>query len=636
MSVKATSAQRAFESTILMLLGSWLIWTVFLFSDGTAECGKFINEIRWHFTDNQSFPPIPWQSVFILLLISLVSYWVYRHLQIFCRINHERFIITSGIYLLASGILLGKFPLLWLMITVVLWGFGALLFDRSVWKSTLAYGGTLTALSGIIYQICRLIIQRDIKYFCGPPFAFDIEANLPLWSGAGLILLAAWVLSSGWQYCSLARIRYREIFTLPVKIIASVSLSCYIIMVVSSLDRSYRCQTEITALERQFDLPLNAETLNSIALGNKTVDGEFWEKVEKLYDSIKDFEASYPLAEFPPEKLDAWRKKFHTTPQYAELDQMLSQPLPEVPLNYTMGNMLFANFSNFSIIRQLVRYQLWHIRFAVEKNDRAAVLSALQKIDNLSEYLSSGPFAFHALIKNMVDSHKNQAIAQGISVKIFTEDDLMALKKRSQTLRANLTGIENRVIWGELLWGMAEFHIVANGNEKFLAWKKFRFILPQCWLIYESNRYTWLKFFRNVEKCHDMAKNDCRPERIPAIFEEFAYGMMPSYKALGNRFQSAALQQQMIEFFIDQELHRIHPDKYPANPKLPIDPFTQKPMLYYQGKITIRQEYYRSNDEKEITITGRQLTSPPQTERKTTSTITVPERSLFLPPMLKK
>ena len=636
MSIKATSARRAFESTILMLLGSWLIWTVFLFSDGTAECGKFINEIRWCFTGNQSFPALPWQSVFILLLISLVSYWVYRHLQIFCRMNRERFLITSGIYILASGILLFKFPLLWLMITVVLWGFGALLFDRSIWKSTLAYGGTLTALSGIIYHICQLIIQSNIKYFCGPPFAFDIEADLPLWSGAGLILLAAWVLSSTWQYCSLARIRYREIFTLPVKIIASVSLLCYIIMVGASHASSHRCQPVITVLERQFDLPLNAETLNRIALGNKTVDGEFWKKVKKLYNSIKDFEAGYPLAEFPPEKLDAWRKKFHTTPQYAELDRMLSQPLPEIPLNYKMDNMLFANFSHFVIIRQLVRYQLWNIRFAVEKNDRSAVLSALQKIDNLSEYLSSGPFALHALIKNMVDSYKNQAIAQGISAKIFTADDLMNLKKRSQTIRENLTIIENRVIWSELLWGMAEFHTVANGNEKFLAWKKFRFILPQCWLIYESNRYTWLNFFHNVEKCHDMAKNECSPKRIPSIFESFAYGMMMSYKDLGNRFQSAALQQQMIEFFIDQELHRIQPDKYPANPKLPIDPFTQKPMLYYQGKVTIRQENYRSNDEKEITITGRQLTSPPQTERKTTATITIPERSLFLPPVLKR
>ena len=636
MSIKATSAQRAFESTVVMILGSWLTWTIFLFSNGTGECVKFIQEIRWCFTGNQSFPTLPWQSVFILLLISLVGYWVYRHLQIFCRINHERFLITSGIYLLASGILLGKFPLLWLMITIVLWGFGALLFDRSIWKPTLAYGGTLTALSGIIYQICRLIIQRNIKYFCGPPFAFDIEADLPLWSCAGLILLAAWVLSSGWQYCSLACIRYREIFTLPVKIIASVSLLCYIIMVVSSLDLSYRCQLETTALERQFDLPLNAETLNRIATGGKKIDSEFWKKVKKLYDSIKDFEASYPLAEFPPEKLDAWRKKFHTTPQYAELDRMLSQPLPEIPLNYKMDNMLFANFSHFAIIRELVRYQLWNIRFAVEKNDRAAVLSALQKIDNLSEYLSSGPFALHALMKKAVDSYKNQAIAQGISAKIFTADDLMNLKKRSQTIRANLAIIEKRAIWGEILWGMAEFHIVANGSEKLLAWRKFRFILPQCWLIYESNRYTWLKFFRNVEKCHDMAKNDCREKRIPSIFENFAYGMMMSYKDLGNRFQSAALQQQMIEFFIDQELHRIHPDKYPANPKLPIDPFTQKPMLYYQGKITIRQEYYRSNDKKEIIITGRQLTSPPQTERKTTTTITIPERSLFLPSALKK
>ena len=633
MSIKAAFAQRAFESTVVMILGSWLLWTIFLFLDGTRECVKFINAISQLDFSSKSFPAIPWQLIFLLLIVCLAGNFFYQHLRIFYNIKRKCFLVISGIYILSSGILLFKFPLLWLMITIVLWGFGALIFDRSIWKSTLAYGGTLTALSGIIYQICRLIIQRDIKYFCGPPFAFDIEADLPLWSCAGLILLAAWVLSSTWQYCSLACIRYREIFTLPVKIIASFSLLCYIIMVGSSLDLSYRCQLATTALERQFDLPLNAETLNRIATDGKKIDSEFWKKVKKLYDSIKDFEASYPLAEFPPEKLDAWRKKFHTTPQYAELDRMLSQPLPEIPLNYKMDNMLFANFSHFAIIWQLVRYQLWNIRFAVEKNDRSAVLSALQKIDNLSEYLSSGPFALHALIKKAVDSYKNQAIAQGISAKIFTADDLINLKKRSQTIRANLAIIEKRAIWAEILWGMAEFHTVANGNEKLLAWRKFRFILPQCWLIYESNRYTWLKFFHNVEKCHDMAKNDCSPKRIPSIFEYFAYSMLLSYKDLGNRFQSAALQQQMIEFFIDQELHRIQPDKYPANPKPPIDPFTEKPMLYSQGKITIRQEYYRSNDKKEITITGRQLTSPPQTERKTVTTITIPERSLLLPPM---
>ena len=224
MSIKAAFAQRAFESTVVMILGSWLLWTIFLFLDGTRECVKFINAISQLDFSSKSFPAIPWQLIFLLLIVCLAGNFFYQHLRIFYNIKRKCFLVISGIYILSSGILLFKFPLLWLMITIVLWGFGALIFDRSIWKSTLAYGGTLTALSGIIYQICRLIIQRDIKYFCGPPFAFDIEADLPLWSCAGLILLAAWVLSSTWQYCSLACIRYREIFTLPVKIIASFSL----------------------------------------------------------------------------------------------------------------------------------------------------------------------------------------------------------------------------------------------------------------------------------------------------------------------------------------------------------------------------------------------------------------------------
>ena len=565
----------AFWSLVLLLLGSWLLGTAFAFSNVWnvwRGCCYFLPKdavIGWI---------IAFEAVFLLLAVNFLfqtgRFWINSR-------KKEWDLVCKK----------------WLLGSALLWG---------------------AALSGCGY--CVWLAGQHGRSDGGIDYIKAEGASLPWLLAVSLVLLGMSVLATGKFYSAVGKFSCKEIFTLPVKILAALTVLVYIGMVSASLILQKKCETEKTALEKHFGRPFTSEALKKAVWSNRKADAAFWKRIEELCQKDKNKELSYCCAEFSPAQLASWRKRFASSKEYAELDRMISLPLPSYPRKFEKYNYLAERLPDLSLVRTMTRLQVWHCRFAAETKDRAAAMAALKRIDNLSAYLSDQPWLLSALVKMGIESYKVRAVETLLGAKILSEADLLALKQQSRAAVKQLAAGEKYILWSEALMGLdcmeGIFYADKWSGIKIVPWKKFRFLLPQHWLIYEGNRLNLLGWYSNAEKFHDM-----KEAKTNFVFCNWANMLIPAFQGVERRFLRYKLEQQAMFFFIDQELYRLKNGKLPDDLPLPVDPFSKKAMTYTCGKVTLEKEFYEK-ESKKITVSGRQLVSAEEKRNKVTVTIT--------------
>ena len=576
----------AFWSLVLLLLGSWLLGTIF------ALCGGFQDLHNRCFVTGKY--PI---EVIVHLVIPTVIFFLF--------FLHFLFLFGRSLYKF-SWSSCSAICKKWLLLSILLWA------------GTLAsgiYSGTLIFGRNWHFDGCWYYVKAE-------------GASLPSLLTVFLLLLLSGILATGKFYSTVGKFAYKEIFTLPVKLLATLTLITYTGMVSASLIIQQKYETEKAALEKHFGHPLTAEALKKTALSRRKVDAVFWQKIDGLLKQDKNRETAYCDAEFTPDELTSWRKRFYSSKSFAELDRMISTPLPNYPWSIEKYNLFAAHLSDLRSIRSMARLQIWHCRFAAEKGDRVEAVAALKRLDNLSAYLADQPFLISTLVKLAIDGMKNKAVEYLLGSRCLAKEDLLMLKHSSRAVRKYLETSEKEILWSEALGSLdyteGAFYAEKNWNGiKIVPGKKFRFLLPQFWLIYESNRLNIVRLYNRAEKFYDI-KDESKEH---SIFSALANVLHPSLQAAGNKFLQHNLEQEAIEFFIDQELYRLKHGKLPDDLPLPVDPFSQKPVKYIQGKITLEKEVF-GKEFRKITISGRQLTSAaPGT---CNVTVTIPEKVSLL------
>lgn len=576
----------AFFGIVLLLLGSYLVGTAFVF------CGGMMTVYTRNFVTGNFTPEgISWLISSGAVLVFFILYFLFQQVRFWRRFRWSE-CSTSGKQ--------------WLGVSFFLWA------------ATLICSG-----------YCFFLVQKSGSSDIRTAFSY-IKAEgaaLPSLATVFLLLLLTGVLSTGKFFSMAGKITYKEIFTLPVKILAAVVLVVYLGMISVSLILQKKCEEEKLALGKHFGRPMTVEALKNAAWGGGNVSGSFWEKIDELYRKDKNLETAYSLAEFTPVQLASWRKRFESSKIFPEIDRMISTPLPMFPCKIEKHNLAGVLLSDLLLVRHMARIQVWHCRFAAEKGDRAAAMAALKRMDHLSTYLARRPFLISTLVKLAVDSYKIRALEILLAARIFTKDDLLALKQQSRMLRKHRDTVESDILWSEALSSLDYMEgAVHSGNWygiKIVPLKKFRFLLPQFWLIYESNRLNLMHLYRNAKKFHDVPMASA--EMPYSIFNHLAQLMIPAFQTAGNKFLQHDLMHQAIEFFIDQEIYRLEHGKLPDNLPLPVDPFSQKPMQYIQGKVTAQKEVFRK-EHKGFTFSARQLKSP--SKGKFSVTITIPDKLL--------
>lgn len=576
----------AFFGIVLLLLGSWLVGTVFLL------CGGLMTVYTRNFVTG-SFTPegIGWLISSGAVLVLFLFHFLFQQRRFWLRFR-----------LSDCGTPCKKW-------------FGASVF---LWTAALSCSG-----------YCLFLVQKyGSSDFCST-FSY-IKAGgaaLPSFAALFLLLLLASVLSSAKFFSTAGRFPHREIFTLPVKILAASVIVAYVGMLSVSLILQKKCEEGKIALGKHFNRPLTVEALIKATLENEKGSDAFWKKINELYQKDKNRETQYCLAEFTPSQLASWRKRFESSKIFPELDRMISNPLHSHPRKIEKYNLACTLMPDLSQIRYMARVQVWHCRFAAEKGDRAAAVAALKRMDHLSDYLAKQPFLISALVKSAIDSYKIRAIEILLGARILNKDDLLALKQQSRMIRKHLKTAESDILWSEALAGLDYIEGAVHSENwsgiKIVPLEKFHFLLPQLWLIAESNRLNLMHLYCNAKKFHDVPMASA--EMSCTVFNHLAQSLVPAFLSAGNRFLQCDLEQQAIAFFIDQELYRLEHGKLPDKLPLPVDSFSKKPMEYIHGRVTVKKEVYGKEGGK-FTFPARQLKSP--SKGNFSVTVTIPTRNL--------
>ena len=575
---RKSPGKSAFESLMWLFLGGWLLGTYFFLSHGIFVFATFCIGVFRCGIDNIHISDFPWQLYLVLLLLLLAIYCVVKQVSFWCSLRREKCI-----------------PVFWKWFAVMI----------------LLWGGTAVSVTYIV----DLVIKNYYHDGCFLEYLKAGAWSLPYWIVASLLLLAASVLASGKVFSIIGGYPFRENFTIPVKILIVLVIAVYLGLRASALIARNRIKAEIAQIDKNFGRPLTVEAFQEFVFGNRKVDEKFWKEIDFFnYPGLDTRELQQPFAEFSPTELAVWRKKFFSSPQYSKFDRMISEELPAYPWKIKKYELSGTLLPDLQIIRRLADLQVWNIRFALERGDRAVVVAALKRLDNLSDYLSKSSFLIGMLVKNAVDITKIRAIENVLAAQILTRDDLLYLKQRCRFIRENMASLERNAIWSEALGGIDFMTGFVNtgttgDGQAVVPLKNFFNIFPQVWLVYECNRLNFLRVYSKVTKLHDVPDM-----KISSVFNYFAYSCIPAVHSSGNRNLQNILEQESIEFFIDQELFRLEHGKLPENQTLPIDPFCKKPMKYIQGNVTVKKDSFRADysqaPSKEYFVSGRQLIAP--------------------------
>ena len=572
----------------------------------------------------------PERGAFQSLVVMLLGCWLLGSLGIFCPVGKWQFDCCYNIQSGFPGLVrLGCFAVAGLFLVVsFFWQTGRALrrFSRKnadsackkwLWISCLCWIFTLAAVAYCIWLLVSNWRFDGILFVVGSK-----GAPLPLLLGACGLLLLGSVCATGKFYSSLGGFGCKELFTVPVLIFTAVTIAAYAGMVSASLILQKKCETEKAALEKHFGRPFSAEALAQVLTGNRRVDEAFWKRVAKLLQKDKSREAFYCFDEFTPEELASWRSRFSASKEFAELDQMISAPLPVPPYKVEKYQLFSCLLPELSHIRDLARLQVWNCRFAAERGDGAAAAAALKRMDNLTAFLADRTVLISALVKVALESYKLRAVETLLAAKVLSEAELLELKQQCRASRKNLGTVEKNILWCEALCGVDYVEGTFNAEKtwngiKNVPMKKISFFLPQYWLWYEGCRLNLLRLYSKTEKCHDI-----KEVKTDTVFNHLACHLVPSFRTAGDRFLRHDLELQAIEFFIDQELFRLKNGKFPENQVLPVDPFSKKRMKYICGKVTLKKGFFGKEAQK-ITVSGRQLTS--ETAGGLNVTVTIPD-----------
>ena len=419
--------KRCFSSLCLLILGTYLIATLYWFCGGD----RFTQIIGHEFYFNRK-DAFPWQ-VFLLLLFPLLLFNYLWHLaKLFIRSSWHKFILLLAAWGVTSALcVVFQWWQTWLLVTLLMWAWAPLLFGKTVRKAAILHGVLFSVLAGCGYWTAVLLQKHAVGDCCSGYFAIAAPGwHLVYLVWILLFLLAATVIAAGFLYSKLGNCPFKTIFSLPVKILALLVLFTHLAMIPCALYCNAQSRKVESELEAHFKSPLTPEAALQKFISGRKIDAAFWKRVNVLYEKTWcDRAGGYPLAEFKPEVVAAWKKKFSTSPEYAELDRMFSAPIPCPPLEHAWehGSVMGAETSKFSLLRQVVRLQIWRIRFALEMRDKAAVLNALKRIDYIDEYLENEPFVIGQLVKIHINREKIEILSQVLAAKILDGSDLLDL-----------------------------------------------------------------------------------------------------------------------------------------------------------------------------------------------------------------
>ena len=334
------------------------------------------------------------------------------------------------------------------------------------------------------------------------------------------------------------------------------------------------------------------------------VDQAFWNELSSLHPEefssfFKQYEGislitGYINATLPPDIYEQWKTAFAESPARQRAAEMLDAPLP-LPVRKldVIGNDNSFNRA-LSLCRGLTRIELWSVRLAMEANDISSAQKALQRIDNISDFLQHDYSMLSGLLRGAIEGMRSIALSRILESGLadeqwLLEQDALLLEKEN-----SISPEQKRMIQGDaaITLNTMEYSASASSRSLFL-------FLPEAWLLLGREGAALARGY-----CiSDFADYPEKPAGI------FAAMLSPGLRSIGtNSIPKWIATLRISRGMIAAELARLKTGHYPESPEnLPIDPFSGKPLKYAIGKVEISEEHLKQNDDDESSTANSSL-----------------------------
>ena len=538
--------------------------------------------IRFYF--RRQTEEIPWNApgrltLYAVGLLSVVlSGWIFVR---FLRAGHPILFLT------APAVLVLLIAMLWIPL---------FLYPKQ-WKIILARGMCLSAAIGCSATV---MIAMDFsilwffhcyyEYFSGPakwlhPAAF---AAVFLW-------ILAYVLTA-WMYAQLAQTPIRKIFSRAAVIILGLWAGVYLISLGMAYAAHNRTDRTMAELEKHFGQPLSLEALNAAYCQNRPVDEAFWQQIksciEQSYPSDKKtgmdeiMISGTPEGIYPESTFRQFKSAFEQSEPRKIIEQMLNRRrLPARKLRILRGDITCLDLSELNWCRDICRWELWRIRFALADGKRPDACAAMERMKRVTDYLGNRTNSLLTILLLIACERYRMLGFERLLASGQVPDEL--LKQWAAELERDekaVPGLHFDTVYAEAVFANSVIRSAAHGGtdsegKVYPGLYVLRYLYPPLWYYCTLDRNRCMRSF----KVRSFGEMDS-PEKGPGILRKMLFPLQSADKKIMVLTANYRAMRALIGVELEKRRTGRYPDKL-ENP--PADPFTGKPMFYKKGKMPL-------------------------------------------------
>lgn len=592
-------AQGAFYALTQLLLGSYLVFSLFVFLLG----------IGWVTITM----PAVWIAAGVVTV--LFCYYLVMTLTFFRSQQSGLLRYLSWLYfVLWAGLLLWGYFRLSLPGICTGWLFAffftgvlPLFFCGRQWKPVLgcvlAWSvGTLMVLPPLFSGLWQVDDLCGILHCLPLPKYLDFLGisgwGWSVWTAAGLLILALWYWLTALFFARLSGVKKSSLFGKGVIVWWSTGVAVFLLFIILTCFAGKEVSRRIAELEKRFGRPLTAEALAECYFQGREPDAAFWEPWEKNYDAADPFkgEENYAFYYSVPnlvitsaERMKQWRNHFE---EYADVlkawETQTAGPLPPRPRHYQTGKLIEIRLPELNWIRRFNRLQLWRIYFALADGRIDEALAAERRMKQANRYLQQDSISISLQIWAAREEFRLSGIEMLLESGRLPESVLHRLAAELTEQEKVIPPLLERTSYSEAVQALDFCEFMKKGD--FLPESEsedvcpappeaLRCFVPQLWWYFRREMAELLRIC-NIPDIHhaDMKQEYRSPGILASMFA-------PNYTVTSNRFLRLTARLRTVRGLIHAELYRQKHGDWPESlPDLPLDPYSGKPLLYRKGE----------------------------------------------------
>ena len=401
--------------------------------------------------------------------------------------------------------------------------------------------------------------------------------------------------------------RLREAVSRRAAVLWGVFWTAYVLILALALLQSGAVSVMRTMVMKNFELrPLTADGLKKYYAAQGPADASFWARVEEI-------QARLPSAlviggrrweNWRGELPDRWTPDVQTAFEaycrdneaaLLEMEACFDDVPPLVPLDFVPGDVADSVKMPFPLFRRFVRLESGRMRMFLDRKDKDAALRAYRRIVNCTEALRPCPFLIGALVWMSVEQMRLDAMEKLLESRLLTEDDLRLLEEDVAALEERIRAVDWQAMYTEVAlmedtwWGME----TGRSRNAAIPYGQLRFFYPQLWFQAALDRMYMLSQFAGQGGFADM--------KMPVgTARMFSAMIIPALQVSGRKFTLLTARGRAMQALLRAEAHRREHGDFPEMlSDLPIDPFTEKPMLYRYGDVKVCERVLHAAPEEE-------------------------------------